>query len=424
MKYQIVVARYNEDVSFLNNYKDITIIYNKGKDDLNHDFNIIKLPNIGRESHTYLYHIINNYDNLADKTIFFQGKIDDHHVLPLNEYFSDDNFTGKKTKHNVDFIKTRIKHFGKYLKDLKSGNLRASKMTPLEWLEECGIYDIKDFELVWGANFSVLKSVILKKPKIFYENLIKYVDKHMNPEEGHYFERSWNIIYNHPNYKIKKTILYSFIDYDIIAKIIDKIKNIKKDNTIEKIHFFTRFKTNIESNNLSILYTDYSNNYFNISPISINNKVIIKFNSINKIHKVHIIIDNYYELIIHINQIKIITLNKSSNDIVINEFINNSLLNIEILKDNNKILININKYGIKLNNDSIKDLDIKNIKIKSLNPSFIEYMSKNNFINLFNWKNEARTIDSFYENMMPDIYKNFYLKNLEKYLIESNIQYD
>jgi hypothetical protein len=172
------------------------------------------------------------------------------------------------------------------------------------------------------------------------------------------------------------------------------------------------------------LYTDYSNNYFNISPISINNKVIIKFNSINKIHKVHIIIDNYYELIIHINQIKIITLNKSSNDIVINEFINNSLLNIEILKDNNKILININKYGIKLNNDSIKDLDIKNIKIKSLNPSFIEYMSKNNFINLFNWKNEARTIDSFYENMMPDIYKNFYLKNLEKYLIESNIQYD
>ena len=51
-------------------------------------------------------------------------------------------------------------------------------------------------------------------------------------------------------------------------------------------------------------------------------------------------------------------------------------------------------------------------------------MSKNNFINLFNWKNDERLIDFFYENMMPDIYKNFYLKNLEKYLIESNIQYD
>ena len=424
MKYQIVVARYNEDVSFLNNYKDITIIYNKGKDDLNYDFNIIKLPNIGRESHTYLYHIINNYDNLADKTMFFQGKIDDHHVLPFDEYFNNDNFTGKKTKHNVDFLQTKIKHFGKYLKDLKSGNLLASKITPYEWLEECGFYDIKDFELVWGANFSILKSVILKKPKIFYENLIKYVDKHMNPEEGHYFERSWNIIYNHPNYKIKKTILYSIIDYNLIPNIIDKIKNIKKDNTIEKIHFFTNIKSNDNIDNLSLLYTDYLNNYFNISPISINNKVILKFNTINKIHRINIIIDNYYELIININQIKIITLNKSNNDIIINEFINNHLLNIEITKDNNKILININKYGIKLNNDSLKEIDIKNIKIKCLNPSFIEYKSNDNFINLFNLENNLGLIYSFYENMMPDIYKKFYLKNLEEYLIESNDQYD
>jgi hypothetical protein len=424
MKYQIVVARYNEDVSFLNNYKDITIIYNKGKDDLNYNFNIIKLPNIGRESHTYLYHIINNYDNLADKIIFFQGKIDDHNVLPLDEYFNNEKFTGKKTKHNIDFLKTRIKHFGKYLDDLNSGSLYPSKITPLEWLEECGFNNIKNFELVWGANFSVLKSVILKKPKIFYENLIKYVDKHMNPEEGHYFERSWNIIYTHPNYNIKKIILYAIIDYKNIPKIIDKIKNIKKDSIIEKVHFFTNIKSDDNINNLSLLYTNYLEKYFNISPIFIDNKIVLKFNSINKIHKIYIIIDNYYELIIHINNIKIITLNKSNNDIIINEFINNSLLNIEITKDDNKVLININKYGIKLNNNYIKDLDIKNIKIKCLNPYFMEYLSDNNFINLFNWKDDSSSIDSFYKNMMPNIYKNFYLKNLEEYLIESNIQYD
>ena len=32
-----------------------------------------KLPNIGRESHTYIYHIIKNYNNLADFTTFVQG---------------------------------------------------------------------------------------------------------------------------------------------------------------------------------------------------------------------------------------------------------------------------------------------------------------------------------------------------------------
>jgi len=69
MKTEIVVARYNENLSWLKKLpKDIIItVYNKGNDDIN--IPSIKLPNIGRESHTYLYHIIKNYNNLADQTI-------------------------------------------------------------------------------------------------------------------------------------------------------------------------------------------------------------------------------------------------------------------------------------------------------------------------------------------------------------------
>lgn len=72
-KIEIVVARYNENLDWLKllpkNFK-ITV-YNKGLDDI--DVPSIKLPNVGRESHTYLQHIISNYDNLSDKTIFCQG---------------------------------------------------------------------------------------------------------------------------------------------------------------------------------------------------------------------------------------------------------------------------------------------------------------------------------------------------------------
>ena len=75
MKTEIVVARYNENLDWLKKIKkskDLKItVYNKGPDDI--DVPFIRLPNIGRESHTYLYHIINNYDNLADQTIFCQG---------------------------------------------------------------------------------------------------------------------------------------------------------------------------------------------------------------------------------------------------------------------------------------------------------------------------------------------------------------
>ena len=75
MKTEIVVARYNENLDWLKKIKkskDLKItVYNKGLDDI--DVPFIKLENKGRESQTYLYHIINNYDNLADQTIFCQG---------------------------------------------------------------------------------------------------------------------------------------------------------------------------------------------------------------------------------------------------------------------------------------------------------------------------------------------------------------
>lgn len=96
----LVVARYKEDVSWLSEvpHNFNIIVYNK--DDtptrkprynvyakpmtstysarssltINHpNVRVIALPNIGRESDTYLYHIIKNYENLASKTIFTQG---------------------------------------------------------------------------------------------------------------------------------------------------------------------------------------------------------------------------------------------------------------------------------------------------------------------------------------------------------------
>ncbi len=71
---EMVVARYNEDLSWLSDVSDDIkiIVYNKGQPDVA-QYPIITLPNIGRESHTYLHHIITNYDNLADVTIFCQG---------------------------------------------------------------------------------------------------------------------------------------------------------------------------------------------------------------------------------------------------------------------------------------------------------------------------------------------------------------
>jgi len=73
MSIEIVIARYNENLDWIKELpKNIKVtIYNKGINDIDYPF--IPLENIGRESHTYLYHIIHNYNKLAEKTIFCQG---------------------------------------------------------------------------------------------------------------------------------------------------------------------------------------------------------------------------------------------------------------------------------------------------------------------------------------------------------------
>lgn len=65
---EIVMARYNEDISWAYDYKHLLTVYNKGHDNL--DISSIKLDNVGRESHTFLYHIVKNYNNLSDTTVF------------------------------------------------------------------------------------------------------------------------------------------------------------------------------------------------------------------------------------------------------------------------------------------------------------------------------------------------------------------
>mgnify|MGYP000642643650 CR=1 FL=1 len=78
MKGQIIISRYNEDLSWVKQMvnEDIEIfIYNKGPkiiEEYSPKVKISDLENVGRESHTYLHHIINNYDELPEKIIFTQ----------------------------------------------------------------------------------------------------------------------------------------------------------------------------------------------------------------------------------------------------------------------------------------------------------------------------------------------------------------
>ena len=70
---EIVVARYREDVSWTAGLGFPVTVYDKSGTP-----GLLALPNIGRETHTYLSHILRRYDDLARHTVFIQGAPFDH----------------------------------------------------------------------------------------------------------------------------------------------------------------------------------------------------------------------------------------------------------------------------------------------------------------------------------------------------------
>ena len=69
MSFNIIVARYNENVEWTKEFPNV-IIYNKGSN-LGYNYNEVFLNNVGREGHSYYKYIYDNYENLAEYTIYY-----------------------------------------------------------------------------------------------------------------------------------------------------------------------------------------------------------------------------------------------------------------------------------------------------------------------------------------------------------------
>lgn len=217
----LVIARYNESLSWLSEL-DLTkfrriIIYNKGNP-LNAitSCDIVNLPNVGRCDHTYLYHIINNYDNLSPVTIFLPGSCSmdskwdrtkrtiDMSIKKCNSVFIVQRFTNVKN----DLYDFKLDKWAASNKE----NVEINPEQSLKWCEDrpFGKWYAKNFGdiVITGVSyfgiFAVSKEHIHNRNIESYKELIKYLDNHSNPEAGHYFERAWLAVFN----KVDSDCLY------------------------------------------------------------------------------------------------------------------------------------------------------------------------------------------------------------------------
>lgn len=239
---EIVIAKYNENVEWFNMYDHLTTIYNKSERDIP---NMIKINNVGRESQTYLHHIITNWDNLADNTLFTQGNFSqDHKPYPIEVYLVKKNikFFAHLYKTGVFFRNgngNNLKHAYKWLDEYNNGDMKHAVMTFSDFWSIFSENKINYNKIIWshGAIFSVNKEIIKNKPLGFYIYLNNIVNTHRNPEEGHYFERCWYYIFNtviSPNNRL----------YEIYT-LLEQNYEIKKTNELNKVYWNNLNKINI-----------------------------------------------------------------------------------------------------------------------------------------------------------------------------------
>jgi hypothetical protein len=177
LHYRFVVARYNEDVTWCRRYPHT--VYNKG----GHLDNSTPLPNIGREAHTYLYHIVTQYDNLDEFTIFVQGNPFDHcrNVLERVEGLTRDGCPDFELLAH-DVLLTTSEHC-KWHRELpmKAFHTRLFGPTPP-----------RTFRFGAGAQFVVSKRLIRTISKSTYQSLLNTIDKDQGPWV---IERFWEQLF-------------------------------------------------------------------------------------------------------------------------------------------------------------------------------------------------------------------------------------
>jgi hypothetical protein len=238
---EIVIARYNEDLSWLrrgpfNSYPNI--IYNKGKSSIDPfpmTHSVVNLENTGRDYGTYMHHIVTNYDNLANLTIFLPGSTDNAgkerkaiRLLMETEKHQDTVFLGDHVdnilRDKFDFCMDS--YMGSDARNDRNQALTHAAIRPF------GPWYINHFQALltqkvcFQGVVAVSRRDALQQPVSYYQSFLDELSVGSNPEVGHYIEHSWQAIFHKA---INPLLLTTIYDDPKPAKPIPKSKsNMKK----------------------------------------------------------------------------------------------------------------------------------------------------------------------------------------------------
>jgi len=228
MNKSLIISRYKEDLEWLKKYNDFEItVYNKGcKLSEDKNFKVLNLENVGRESHTWLHHIVENYNSLNDINIFLQGKIDD---LNCMAYKNPNDYLEKIHKYGFSVSRfgllgpfhwdwnVKINKDIRYKEQWQNNEISRSKIGFRNFSKQLFPEIPLFIATSYSGCFAVKREIIRQHDINFYKKLLEILSKHNNPIEGHYMERLWCYIFT------KNKFLFNSL-LDVIKTKLERIK--------------------------------------------------------------------------------------------------------------------------------------------------------------------------------------------------------
>ena len=213
----MLVSRYKEDVSWLSDYENESLIYNKGIDDLK-GLNSIQVDNFGGNQYDICRYIYDHYDDLPKTIAFVQGNPYDHCIKEkFNKLINDNWFAPLESYENLRVNSIHKKcttiDFG-YMELNNSWYIRAhnNHLSKMGFEATCPYNSFDDFmntffedytHIDWlrfspGSQYLVERDRCLRYPRSFWGNLMDVFPLNISINggtEAHIVERSLWLIF-------------------------------------------------------------------------------------------------------------------------------------------------------------------------------------------------------------------------------------
>ena len=197
---EVVVCRCGEDLGWLRNLpaRVRVTVYEKTQPPAASWPCSHPLPNIGREAHAWLHHLVERYESLADWTVFAQGHPFDH--APDMHPFIRRLASGETPP--ADFLwlgflwETDDSHghptFVHWTKNPERRELDLNGFFQALWGEP--VPDLLRY--VGGGQFALSRAAARRRPPAFYRKALELAGSF--PDAAHAFERTWDRVFLAP----------------------------------------------------------------------------------------------------------------------------------------------------------------------------------------------------------------------------------